>query len=165
MRRILVVLFILLTVISCNSFGQSPQGKKIGFGIMAGDPTGLTLKIWSGYTNAWVIDVGSSYFGSPRVNVDYLWHFNAFDSRVAELYAGPGGVIGFGTGHGFYYSGDDGFYYRKTGAGLGVRGVFGVNIVPERTPLEIFFEAGVLIGLSPDFGSAVDAALGLRFYP
>lgn len=165
MRKIIILTFILLFVHAFNIHAQSPQGKKIGFGIMVGDPTGATLKIWSSYDNAWVIDVGSSYFGSPRVNVDYLWHFNAFNSRVAELYAGPGGVIGFGTGHGVYYAGEDGFYYRKTGAGLGVRGVFGLNIVPERTPLEIFFEAGVLIGLSPDFGSAVDAALGLRFYP
>jgi len=30
---------------------------------------------------------------------------------------------------------------------------------------EFFFEIGVLLGLVPDFGSAVDVALGMRFYP
>ncbi len=80
-----------------------------------------------------------------------------------NLYAGPGGVLGTGGGNGFWYKGK----YHRTGndLGLGVRGVFGINVIPERTPLEIFFEMGVLVGLAPDFGSSVDAALGMRFYP
>ncbi len=76
---------------------------------------------------------------------------------------GPGGVLGIGEGNGFWYKGK---YHRTSGNfGLGARGVFGINVVPERTPLEIFFEMGVLVGLAPDFGSSVDAALGMRFYP
>ncbi len=165
MQKIWILSPIFFIIFSYNIYAQSPENKKLGFGIMAGDPTGATLEIWNNYKNSWVIDIGSSYFGSPRVNVDYLWHFNVFNSRIADLYAGPGGVIGFGTGHGFWYEGPDGFYYRKAGAGLGVRGVVGIDVVPERTPLEIFFETGVLIGIAPDFGSAVDAALGIRFYP
>ncbi len=163
-KLIFVVMMAFFAVSSGNLFAQSPQGKKIGFGVMLGDPSGATLKIWQTDVNAWVIDVGSSYFGSPRVDVDYLWHFNAFHSSTASLYAGPGGTIGFGRGHGFWYE-DNGFYYRTSGIGIGVRGVFGVNFIPRNTPLEIFGELGVLVGLAPDFGSAVDAAEGIRFYP
>jgi hypothetical protein len=153
-----------LSYASHSSYAQSPYGRNVGFGIMVGDPVGVTLKYWNQHENAFVFDLGSSYFGSPRIDVDYLWHFDAFRSDIAKLYAGPGMALGFGKGSSFYYS--NGILYGSTGTtGLGVRGVFGVNIIPRDTPLEIFFEAGLLVGLSPDFGSAVDAALGLRFYP
>ncbi|MCK7524147.1 MAG: hypothetical protein MZV64_44205 [Ignavibacteriales bacterium] len=46
--------------------------------------------------NAFVLSLGKSYFGSPRVGVDYLWHFNPFNTNTANLYAGVGGAIGFG---------------------------------------------------------------------
>lgn len=166
MKKLFVVITLLVLLGSSqNVFAQSPQGREFGFGIMVGDPTGATLKLWTQRENAFVFDLGSSYFGSPRLDVDYLWHFDAFRSSIVKLYAGPGAVIGFGTGHGFFYKNDEGFYVRSGGAGLGVRGVFGVNVIPRDTPLEVFFEVGLLIGLSPDFGSAVDAALGFRFYP
>ena len=166
MQRLLIVIFSVIVLGNSSIiFAQSPLGKQIGFGIIVGDPTGVTVKIWRSRENAFVIDAGSSYFGSPRINVDYLWHFDAFHSTIAKLYAGPGGVIGFGAGHGFWYVDGSGFYYRKTGIGLAARGIFGVNFIPKNDPLEIFFETGVLVGLAPDFGSAVDAALGIRYYP
>ncbi len=164
MRRLLFLLSVLF-IVGSAAFAQSPQGRKYGFGIMLGDPSGITAKIWTQPSNAWVIDLGTSYFGSPRIDVDYLWHFDAFNSRVATLYAGPGGAIGFGKGHGVYYKNDQGFYVRDNGTGLGIRGVFGVNFVPTTSPLEFFFEVGMLVGITPDFGSAVDAAIGMRFYP
>lgn len=164
MRRLLFLLSVVMLV-AASAFAQSPQGKKIGFGIMLGDPSGLTAKFWTQPRNAWVVDLGSSYFGSPRIDVDYLWHFDAFNSKIVTLYAGPGGSLGFGKGHGFWYQNSEGFYVRQNGTGFGVRGLFGVNYEPQRTPLEAFFEVGMLVGITPDFGSAVDAAFGLRFYP
>ena len=126
-------------------------------------PLGATLKFWTQRDNAFVVDVGSSYFGTPRIGVDYLWHFNAFRSQVANLYAGPGGVIGFGEGHGIWYKG----HYLRAGGdvGIGARGVVGVNFVPRDTPIETFFEIGVLLALAPEFDSGVDVGLGIRFYP
>jgi hypothetical protein len=166
MKKILFITLILVSVISDISFSQSPESKNFGFGVILGDPTGLTLKFWTQRNNALVIDVGASYFGSPRVGVDYLWHFDAFRSKVATLYAGFGGVLGIGEGKGFYYTQHRGFYFRSdNGVGLGVRGVLGVNIIPRNSPLEFFLEAGLLVGLSPSFGSAADVGLGMRFYP
>ena len=162
MKKLLLVLC--LTIFwGSNIFAQQPNGKMVGFGIMVGDPTGITAKFWTNDINAVDVDLGASYFGSPRINVDYLWHFDTFDSRLGNLYAGIGGAVGFGKGNGFYYKDK---YIRTSGnAGLGARGVFGVDIVPRRTPLEIFLEFGVLVAVVPDFGSSADVALGMRFYP
>lgn len=144
------------------------MGRTFGFGIMFGDPTGATLKFWTSRENAFVVDVGSSYFGSIRFNGDYLWHFDAFHSQVVKLYAGPGAVVGIGEGRRYWWYKDDHerFYFREKGdVGIGVRGIFGLNIIPKRAPLEIFLEFGVLIGIVPDFGTGVDAGVGIRFYP
>jgi hypothetical protein len=46
-----------------------------------------------------------------------------------------------------------------------MRAIFGINVVPTRTPLEIFGELGPLIAFSPGFGVGLDAAVGIRFYP
>ncbi len=160
MKNLLLGIF-LITIITTNLFAQSPGRKDLGFGIILGEPTGVTVKYWTNYDNAFVFDLGSSYFGSPRLNADYLWHFNVFNSDIANLYAGPGLSLGFGEGYGFW----DKNFRVNSGTEVGVRGVFGVNILPRRTPLEIFGEIGVLVGLAPDFGSGIDGAIGLRFYP
>ena len=169
------ILLFILSGISSSSFAQGPGGKDFGFGLILGDPLGATIKYWTGPTNALVADIGESYFGSPRIDVDYLWHFNAFNSRIVNLYAGIGGAIGFGNDYGYYgvfyrrdYEGKPPFFdraYYNSDVGFGIRAIFGLNIVPKRTPLEFFVEAGPLIGISPAFGVGLDLALGVRFYP
>lgn len=168
LKSIFLILIASMFICSQSSFAQGgPRGKNFGFGIILGDPTGATIKYWFNSEGALTASIGASYFGSPRVDVDYLWHFDAFESRIVRLYAGVGGALGFANGNGFLYKEDRGrFYYRgDNNVGLGIRGLFGLNVVPNRTPLEIFFEFGALVGVAPEFGSAVDLALGVRFYP
>lgn len=166
MKKILMintVVFLLIIFCSANIYAQGPEGKDFGFGIILGDPTGGTLKLYTSNDNALVFNFGPSYFGSLRLGVDYLWHFNAFESQIAELYAGAGGVLGLGDGKGLYYK--DKFIREERNAGFGARGIFGLNIIPGDVPLEFFFEFGVLLALAPDVGSAVDVGAGMRFYP
>jgi hypothetical protein len=166
-------LFFAVSSISSTLYAQRPPGD-FGFGLILGDPLGGTIKYWVSPTNALVADIGESYFGVPRIDVDYLWHFNSFNSRVVLLYGGIGGAVGFGYGYRYYgvfYNGDgEGrpFYYRaysSSTVGIGVRAIFGLNIVPKRTPLEFFIEAGPLLGIVPTFGVGFDLAVGVRFYP
>jgi len=165
LRRIifLFTLIILIIGIKPTQAQYAPEGKSFGFGIILGDPTGGTAKLWLTRDNALAFHLGASFFGSPRIGVDYLWHFDAFSSNIVNLYAGPGGVIGLGKGNGFWYR--NRFIRTNNEVGIGGRAMFGINVVPQRTPLEIFIELGVLIAFIPDFGSAADAAIGVRFYP
>lgn len=163
-----VVFALLLALSATGAMAQGPKGKEFGFGIILGDPLGGTVKYWTSRENAIVGDIGASYFGSPRIQVDYLWHFDAFNSQVVKMYAGPGLGVGIGReGYGLWYKkGRDYFYYRDDGGiGVAVRAMFGLNVIPKRTPLEIFVEAGPNIGIAPGFGAAFDAAIGVRFYP
>ena len=78
------------------------------------------------------------------------------------MYAGPGLALAFGNGYGLY--GGREFDDAYNGVGIGVRVMFGLNVIPERTPLELFFGMDHFIGLSPS-GVGLDIALGIRFYP
>lgn len=167
MRKLLIIATVF--AIGLNLYAQGPRGKDFGFGIMLGEPTGLTGKFWTNNENAFAISLGSSYFGGLRITGDYLWHLNVFNSSIIKLYTGPGVALGFGDGNDWIYEkdkGNDKFFYRDDDDfGLAARGVFGLNIIPRRTPLEIFVEVGVLVGLMPNFGTAGEAAIGIRFYP
>jgi len=149
-------------------WSQGPLGRQFGFGITLGDPLGGTIKYWTAQNEALVADIGGDYFGSPRLDIDYYWHFNAFNSSVVKLYAGPGLALGFGDGnYGLWYShGHDYYFIRDNGGtGVGVHVLIGLNIIPRRSPIEIYAEFGPLIGITPAFGASFDAALGIRFYP
>ncbi|RPI66894.1 MAG: hypothetical protein EHM43_10530, partial [Ignavibacteriae bacterium] len=142
---------------------QGPKGKDFGFGIILGEPLGLTAKMWTSNENAWQAHVGASYFGAPRIQADYLWHLNVFKSQIVKLIAGPGLGIGFGhEGSGFWYKdkGQKYWYNREdTSFGFGVRVITGINIIPRATPIEIFLELGPMIGIYPDFGVGLDAGV------
>lgn len=167
MRRIVLSIALLVALVS-GAAAQGPGGKTFGFGLIIGEPLGGTVKFWTNKENAFTVSLGGSYFGSPRLQGDYLWHFDAFNSSVVKLYAGPGVGIGFGReGYGWINRRGRNYFYYRDDAGIGVaaRAMFGLNIIPRKTPLEIFVEAGPNIGLIPNFGTAFDAAIGVRFYP
>ncbi len=96
---LLIAVFLILSVPQLLSF--APRNKSFGFGIMVGEPTALTIKIWTSKENALVFSLGNSYFGSLRIGADYLWHFNSFNSNIVNLYAGPGVAVGIGESGGW----------------------------------------------------------------
>lgn len=145
-----------------------PHIGSFGFGLILGEPTGLTLKGSLGSSNAWDAGIGSSFFGSLRFHGDYLWNVNAFSSTKAGLYFGLGAALGFGRGKGVLVSDnqDHWYYYSDENAvALGLRAVAGVNGMPFNAPVELFFELAPIVGLSPTTGVGYDLALGVRYYP
>lgn len=158
-----LILILLISISESKSF--SPKNKTFGFGIMLGEPTGLTAKLWVDKEQAIAFGLGNSYLGAFRLGADYLFHFDAFNSRIVNMYAGPGLAVGFGESGGWWYHNKNKYWYKENDEiGFGVRGVFGINIVPKRTPLEIFGEVGVLIGMVPATRADVEGSIGIRFY-
>jgi hypothetical protein len=166
LKKIIIICFFAMFA-SLSLMAQGPRNKDFGFGIILGDPTGLTGKFWIDRENAVALSLGHSYFGALRISGDYLWHFDAFKSKVVSLYAGPGVVVGIGESGGWIYKKKGDYYYvrKDSEIGVGVRGIFGLNIIPKNTPLEFFLEIGALVGVIPNFGSSAEGAIGIRFYP
>jgi|SRR6185369_9745290 len=141
------------------------QERNFGLGIILGEPTGLSAKLWTGPTTAFDFGLGWSvggdrfgnyngyYNGGTRVHfhMDYLWHdFNAIRSSDRfPLYYGIGGRINSGAGYDM---------------SLAVRGVVGLAWMPRATPIDIFLELVPSLQLTSGTGFALDAGLGARYY-
>lgn len=148
---------LLLFVMSINS---NVQNKNFGVGVIIGEPTGLSAKIWTSNLNAlaiglgWYIDgLGKKYDNVSRthIHVDYLWHsMHAINSSGQfPLYYGIGGRVNTGP----QYEGS-----------LAVRGILGIVWLPHNTPLDIFIEVAPTLTLISSTGFDIDAGIGARFF-
>ena len=141
------------------------QEHTFGLGVIIGEPTGVSAKLWTSSTTAFDFGLGLSlgtdrisnydgnYNGGSRLHfhMDFLWHyFDAFGSsgRV-PLYYGFGGRINTGAG------------YNNSTA---IRGVIGIAWMPRETPIDIFLELVPSLQLTSSTGFTTDAGFGGRYY-
>jgi hypothetical protein len=145
--------------------GSLAQERAFGLGVIIGEPTGLSAKLWTSPVNAFDFGLGWSiggdrigkykgnYNGRTRVHLhmDYLWHsFEAIHSSERfPLYYGFGGRINSGAG----YDGS-----------VAVRGVFGIAWLPHDTPIDVFLELVPSLQLTTSTGFGMDAGIGARYF-
>ena len=145
--------------------GSVAQDRGFGLGVILGEPTGLSAKLWTSPINAFDFGLGWSvggdrlgnynghYDGRGRMHfhMDYLWHaFHAIESSERfPLYYGIGGRINTGAG----YDGS-----------LAIRGVFGIEWMPHNTPVDVFLELVPSLQLTSSTGFGMDAGLGARYF-
>jgi len=139
-------------VIFCLPVMLLAQDKKLGLGIILGEPTGLTGKYWMTGTTA--IDMAAAWsFGKNdalQLQADYVLHkFNMIDVERGRLpfYFGIGGHIVLGD---------------KTG--LGVRIPVGLDYLFARDPLDVFIELVPGIQLAPSTDFNLDGGIGIRYW-
>lgn len=139
-------------------------GGKFGLGGVLGDPTGLSYKYWLSGNRALsgTLAIGNSwhhhhdYYWYHRDNVhlylstSHLWH----DSKLIPVSRGSLPIF-WGIG-GRLLAGND--------FALGVRGNAGLAYQPVATPIDIFFDLGLVIDFVGEYGPVGDAGLGLRYY-
>ncbi len=155
-------LFLFFLIISVTINGQT---RKFGLGVIIGEPTGVSAKLWTSNTNALAFGVGWSVEGyringfdsdydnvtRTHIHADYLWHsFYAISPNGQfPLYYGIGGRINTGP----QYSGT-----------FAVRGIIGIEWLPRNTPLDIFIEVVPSLQLVSSTGIGIDAGIGARFF-
>lgn len=133
----------------------------LGLGIIIGEPTGVSAKLYVQDDQALQAAAGFAFIGGGlHLHVDYVFHpliLQTRDSFVLLAYVGPGVRLIQ------YRDGRDSDYVA-----LGVRGVGGLLFDFTDNPLDAFVEvAGVLeYGFDADErgGVALNAAAGVRFY-
>ena len=131
----------------------------LGIGIMLGEPTGLSFKVWNRETvafdggAAWSF-VGGKYF---QVHSDLLLHnFNLFKvetGRMAFFY-GIGARIKFGSTEGV----------EETGTVVSLRVPIGISYEFETTPVELNLEVVPMLDLVPSTEVGMGGAIGFRYY-
>jgi hypothetical protein len=143
--------YLLFIIVVSASFIHA-QNKGFGLGIIAGEPTGVTFKYWTGNNSAFDGAVAWSFIngGAFHIHADYILHsFNLFriESGSLPLYYGIGGRIKFL---------DD--------AGIGVRVPVGLAYLFDEAPIDIFLEIVPILDLAPKTDFKINAALGGRYF-
>ncbi|HTE49580.1 MAG TPA: hypothetical protein VK698_01820 [Kofleriaceae bacterium] len=140
--------------------------KTFGFGLILGEPIGLTAKYYLGPSTA--LDFALGEYDQFRedddlgVHVDFLWHpveLATADPFVVPLYIGLGARI---IGDDDDGPGDD------DDVDVGVRAPIGIALDFNRVPMDVFFELAIVIDLidddDDDDDADLDAAIGVRYY-
>ena len=129
-------------------------GGNFGLGIIVGEPTGVSGKLFVSNTNA--IDGAVAWsFGNDtefHLQMDYLYHFRSVfkvDSGKLPLFAGLGGRFKFRDGAD-----------NKFGARIPV----GLAYHFANAPFDIFGELVPVLELTPSTDFVMEGAIGARFY-
>ena len=150
-KRIYLLMFSILLIFSIS---LSAQEKQYGFGVMVGEPTGLSAKYWLNNDNALDFGFAYSFIGSNNgfsLHCDYVYHLNdVIKSNLRlPLYYGFGARIRAAN---------------NAKGNLGARGVFGLLYIPEKIPIDTFIEIAPVFNILPETSLGLDIALGARYY-
>lgn len=142
----------LVSLIALFSVGIFAQDKGLGLGVVFGEPTGLSAKLWTSERTAIDAAVAWSFSGVGwlHVQADFLMHnYDLIDVSEGALpvYYGVGAYVGF-----------------SSDLGLGARVPLGLAYHFEGAPVEIFAEIVPGLALLPGIGFYIGGGIGARYY-
>jgi len=136
----------------------SAKDRNFGLGIIAGEPTGLSSKLWTGKNTAidgalaWSFGSFGTFGnqGALYVHTDYLFHnFNFIRVEKGQLpvYCG----IGVSA-------------MLSNSIGVGIRIPLGMEYMFAEAPIGIFLEVVPMLVVVPSTSFGVNAGLGIRYF-
>ncbi|MBC7384695.1 MAG: hypothetical protein H7301_00855 [Cryobacterium sp.] len=145
------------------------RGHSFGAGIVIGEPTALSAKLWLAPDKAVDFGLAFSFDEYALVYSDYLLHYpgslghsTAFISELSP-YFGVGLVLAFANDK--HYDRDRRFFGRgHDSLGAGVRVPLGIEWIPARTPLGVFVELVPGISIVPETSGLLEGGIGIRYY-
>ena len=149
MKKTVIAVLLALVLLSPAAFAD---GGPLGLGIILGEPTGISAKLWLGDTHAldaavaWSFqDEGSFYFHGS-----YLFHMMdliSVEQGSLPLYIGIGGKISL-----------------RDEPHVGIRVPVGLAYIFPTAPVDVFLEIAPGIGLIPSTSPDWGAGLGVRYF-
>lgn len=146
------VMVLVLFLLSLPVYGVEEERRRgsLGVGVLLGEPTGLTGKLWIQRNRAidglaaWSLDSRQNFF---YVQSHYLFHFEeTVEDKQFVFYAGPGGYVRLGN-------------VRDR---LGVSGNFGIAYTISQ--FEVFLELSPKVSIIPDTDGDLTGGLGFHYY-
>ena len=153
MNKMMPVLLVLIFGLSGSAHART--GGNFGLGIIVGEPTGLSGKLWlSGRSAidgavAWSLSDDEAF----HLHGDYILHnFNLIKVERGSMpfHFGIGGRIKFRD--------------EPHDDIIGIRIPLGLNYLFEAAPLDVFLEVVPMLDLVPDTDFDVAGGLGIRYY-
>ena len=176
MKRTLLAALAAASILAvAHSAGATEVGysRRFGLGVVVGDPTGLSAKLWIAPTNA--LDFGLGFWSGVNgdcfvngngdticetahngtFNMDYLWQSNIIrGSAQLDWHIGGGGrFIWWGGG------------CNINCVAVAARAPIGLDLMFQNPSfIEIFFELAPSFWIVPDLNFGIEGGLGIRFY-
>jgi hypothetical protein len=149
MKKILSLLFLFVILFQMHSFAQN---KRFGLGIILGEPTGLSAKLWTTSENAFDFGAAWSFKGDGHLllQADYVWH-------IFHLIPVSSGRLPF-------YVGIGGRIILRDDPDAGVRIPLGLDYIFADAPVDIFFELVPILDLAPETDFDLGGGIGARFW-
>jgi len=141
-----------ITIVSLFSIGVFAQDGGLGLGLIFGEPTGLSAKMWTSERTA--VDAAIAWsFSTPgwfHVHANFLIHnYDIFTVSTGQLplYYGVGAYTAFSSEF-----------------GLGARVPLGLAYQFEGAPVEVFGEFAPGLALLPALGFYFGGGIGVRYF-
>lgn len=145
-----VIFLVLTAVLVCGSVQAQDRG--FGLGVILGEPTGISGKLWTGHGTAIDGAVAWSFEkeSSMHVHGDFLLHklrLSEVDKGELLPYYGIGGRLKF-----------------EDDSKIGVRVPLGMKYLFENSPLDFFLEIVPILDLAPSTDFSLNGAIGIRYF-
>jgi len=149
MKKLFGLLIILFSLLQFNSYAQE---RGFGLGIILGEPTGVSGKLWTSGTNAFDFAAAWSFTGDGNLllQADYVWH-------IFRLIPVPEGKLPF-------YVGVGGEVILVHDPVIGVRVPLGLDYMFGNAPVDIFVELVPILRLAPSTDFDFAGGIGARYW-
>jgi len=141
--------YLILSITVLFAITLSAQNSGLGVGVILGEPTGLSTKIWTGQNTAFDAAAAWSFGdeGALHLHADMLFHNFGLINETLPVYYGIGARVKLA---------DD--------PNIGVRVPLGIAYQLSGAPLDIFLELVPILDLAPDTSFGFNGALGVRYF-
>ena len=145
-----IIFFVLTAVLAFGTAEAQESG--FGLGVILGEPTGISGKLWIEDSKAIDGAVAWSFEkeSAMHLHADLLFHssnISKVEMSKLLLYYGIGGRIKF-----------------EDDSKAGVRVPLGINYLSSGAPLDIFLEIVPLLDLAPSTEFDLNTAIGIRYF-
>ncbi len=151
MLRLHTTMFILFLLILSTGITAQKKTNLMGVGIIAGEPTGFSLKYWTNKGTAFDAGLGWSFGNQRRLHIHGDWLANK-----------PGGALKNGI-LSFYYGIGARIKVREESK-IGIRIPTGIDFILKKSPLDIFAEVVPILDVVPETKISFNLGIGIRYY-
>jgi hypothetical protein len=155
MKRTILSVMIAVFVVNGVAYGKM---EGIGLGVIAGEPTGLSIKKWIDERSAIDGALAWSFVDetSFQIHSDYLRHrFDFTEEFKGQL------PFYYGIGARIKFKGND---KGNDDTKLGVRIPVGLTYIFQKKPIDLFMELVPILDITPKTDIKLNAAIGVRYY-